>query len=66
MSNDTRIWFGDEPYIDVARRCAALIDKYGKDGTYTELGIQTDAFKLVQDFVEALGYTTVTRIEDDE
>lgn len=64
MSED-RIMFGSEPFIEVARRCAAVVDKYGKHGKYTEKGIDEDAFDLVQDFVEALGLTTSTRIVDD-
>lgn len=66
MTDDERIWFGKEPFIDVARRCAAVVDHYGKHGKYTELGIQEDGFALVQSFVEALGYTTSTKIVLDK
>lgn len=63
---DSAIMFGDEPLIDVARRCAAVVDMYGKDGAYTEKGIDGDAFELVGDFVKALGWATRIEIKKND
>ena len=61
--DDAAMMFEDEPLIDVARRCAAVVDDYGTDGLYTEKGIQEDAFELVADFVKALGLKTTVEIK---
>ena len=63
---ETSIWFGKEHFIDVAQRCADIAYKYGHEGAITEKGLDECAFHIVQDFVEALGFTTKTEIVDDK
>jgi len=53
--------FFNEPIIDVARRCAEIIAKYGEAGKFTEKGLDKDGFELINDFVWALGLQTQVR-----